>query len=132
MTVDVSMMGTYTMPLWGIIESMEAAITKIGLDKGLRSLITPEMQPLEIRWIQTVTDANGTTKNVGCKAFLKGVPLKIPEVALEIGSASEHEITFSLTRYNLFVDGEEMFLIDRGAGKVRIAGKEYTDTDTLL
>lgn len=132
MTVDLSMMGTYTMPMWGIIEQMEAAITKIGLDKGLRSLIIPEMQPLEIRWIQPVTDANGVTRNVGCKAFLKGTPLNIPEIGLEIGSASEHEIRFSLTRYNLFVDGEEMFLIDRGAGIVRIAGKNYTDTDTLL
>ena len=132
MTVDLSMMGTYTMPLWGIIEAMEAAITKIGLDKGLRALITPEMQPLELRWIQTVTDANGATKNVGCKAFLKGIPLNIPEVGLEIGSASEHEVRFSLARYNLFVDGEEMFLIDRGAGIVRINGKDYTDSDTLL
>ena len=132
MTADLQAMGTFTMPIWQLIESMELAITKIGIDLGLRSMMTPDMKPLEVRWVQTVTDASGTTKNVGCKAFLRGIPTKLPEVALEVGSASEHEVTISLLRYNLFVDGVEMFLIDRIAGKVKIAGKDYTDIESML
>lgn len=132
MTADLNAMGTFTMPIWQLIDAMELAVTKIGLDLGLRSMITPDMKPLEVRWIQTVTDASGTTKNVGCKAFLRGIPTKLPGVSLEVGSASEHEVTISLLRYNLFVDGEEMFLIDRLAGKVRIAGKDYTNMDSML
>ena len=35
-------MGTMSLPIWQLIENMELAITKIGVDKGLRSMITPE------------------------------------------------------------------------------------------
>lgn len=132
MTADLPAMGTMTMPIWQLIENMEAAITNIGLDKGLRSLITPKMKPIELRWVQTITDANGNTKEVGCKAFLRGIPNKLPEVGLEVGSPSEHETTIMLTRYQLIVDGTEMWLIDRLAGKVRIAGKDYANLDSLL
>lgn len=125
MSADLSMMGTFSMPIWQLIEHMESAITKIGADLGLRELIKPDMKPLEHRWIQTVTDANGNTRNVGCKAFIKGIPNKIPGISLEVGSASEGEVTIAVTRYALFVDGEEMFLIDRLAGIVRIGGKDY-------
>ena len=132
MTAELPAMGTFELPVWQLIEQMEASITKIGLDMGLRSAITPDMKPLEFRWVQTVTDANGQTKNVGCKAFLRGIPLNLPEIGLEVGSASEHECRISLTRYNLFVDGKEMWLIDRFAGIVRINGKNYADLDSML
>lgn len=132
LTADLAAMGTFTMPIWQLIDHMEAAVTKIGVDLGLRSMIKPDMKPLESRWVQTVTDANGNTKNVGCKAFLKGIPANLPEVGLEIGSASEHEVRIALTRYNLFVDGQEMWLIDRLAGIVRIAGKDYANISSLL
>ena len=131
-TADLSAMGTLSLPIWQLLENMEAAITKIGIDMGLRELITPAMKPLEFRWVQTVTDANGNTKNVGCKAFIKGVPNKIPGIALTVGEASENEFTIATTRYNLFVDGKEMFLVDRLAGIVRIAGKNYADINSLL
>ena len=131
-TADLQMMGTFSMPVWQLIEHMEAAITKIGVDLGLRSLIKPNMKPLELRWVQTVTDANGSTKNVGCKAFIKGIPMKLPEIGLEIGSASENEATIGLIRYQLYVDGSEMWLIDRTAGIVRIAGVDYANMDSML
>ena len=132
-TADLPVMGTLSMPIWQLIENMEAAITKIGVDLGLRALIKPDMKPLEYRWAQTVTDENGITRNAGCKAFLRGIPLKIPGIGIEVGSASEGEVTFSLTRYNLFVDGQEMFLIDRLAGIVRIDGKDYAgDLKSML
>lgn len=132
LTADLSIMGTFSMPIWQLIEHMEATITKIGVDKGLRAIITPELKALEFRWVQTVTDANGKTKNVACKAFLSGIPMKLPEIGLEIGSASEHEAALGLFRYQLYVDGEEMWLIDRTAGIVRIAGKNYSDFESLL
>lgn len=133
MTADLSAMGTFSFPIWQRFENMEASITKIGVDLGLRALITPDMKPIEYRWVQTVTDANGITRNVGCKAFLRGIPNKIPGIGLEAGAPIESEVTLSLTRYNLFVDGVEMFLIDRLAGIVRIAGKDYAgDLKSML
>ena len=132
LTADLQAMGTYSLPIWQLIDNMETAITKIGVDLGLRSIIKPDMKPLEFRWVQTVTDANGVTKNVGCKAFIKGIPNKIPGIGVTVGEASENECTIATTRYNLFVDGQEMFLIDRLAGVVRIAGKNYSDMNSLL
>lgn len=131
-TVDVQAMGTWSIPIWQLLEDMQMTITKIGVDLGLRSMITPEPLALELRWVQTVTDANGATKNVGCKAFIRGIPASIPGIGVNIGEASENEVTFSATRYQLMVDGTEMFLIDRLAGRLRIAGKDYADISNLL
>lgn len=132
MTADLNAMGTFSMPIWQLIDNMEAALTKIGLDLGMRSALTPDMKQHEARWVQTITDANGKTRNVGCKAFMSGIPANLPEIGLEVGSASEHEVRMSLTRYNLFVDGQEVWLIDRLAGIVRIGGKNYADLDSML
>lgn len=132
-TTDLSAMGTMSMPIWQRLENMEAAITKIGIDLGLRALIKPDMKPLELRWVQNVTDANGITKAVGCKAFLRGVPTKIPGFSITAGEQAEGEVTLTVTRYALFVDGEEMFLIDRLTGICRIDGKDYAgDLDSML
>ena len=124
-TADVQAMGTLSIPIWQLIENMETAITKIGVDLGFASLIKPDMKTIELRWVQTVTDANGNTKNVGCKAFIKGIPNKIPGIGLEIGSASEGEVTLSTTRYKLVVDGKEICLIDKLSNICRINGKDY-------
>lgn len=132
MTADLQAMGTFSIPIWQLIEHMETSITKIGIDEGFRSMIKPDMKPFECRWVQTVTDANGHTKNVGCKAFIKGVPSKIPGIGLGVGEASESEITIATVRYSLFVDGKEMFLVDRLAGIVRIDGKDYADLSSML
>lgn len=131
-TVDVQAMGTWSVPIWQLLEDMQFIITKIGVDMGLRSMIKPEPMALELRWVQTVTDANGATKNVGCKAFLRGTPAGIPGIGVSIGEASENEVAFSVTRYQLMCDGTEVLMIDRLAGKLRIAGKDYSDISTLL
>ena len=132
MTADLAMMGTFSMPVWQLIEHMEAQISKIGVDKGLRSILTPGMKALEFRWVQTVTDVNGSTREMGCKAFLKGMIANLPEIAPEVGSATEHPCKIALVRYNLFADGQEMWLVDRLAGRVRIAGRELSDMSSML
>lgn len=131
--VDVQAMGTMSLPVWQLLDNMETAITKIGVDMGLRSMITPKPLSIEHRFVQTVTDANGNTKNVGCKAFLRGIPSKIPSIGVEIGSAGENECTYTVTRYQLIVDGTEMWCIDRLAYVLRIAGKDYaSELSSLL
>jgi phage tail tube protein FII len=132
-TADVSAMGTMSLPIWQLLDNMEASITKIGIDNGLGKLLLADIKPIEVRWVQTVTDANGATKNVGCKAFLRGTPNKIPGVGLELASPSENEVTLMVTRYALYADGEEICLIDRLAGIVRILNKDYAqDLTTML
>lgn len=124
-TTDLSAMGTMSMPVWHLLENMELEITKIGVDLGFRAMISPDSMPLELRWVQTVTDANGKTKNAGCKAFIRGAANKIPGIELAVGEPTENECAFMVTRYQLVVDGVEMFLVDRLAGILRIGGKDY-------
>ena len=77
-TADFKAMGTYTAPLLGQIEAMEASITKIGIDLGLRSLVKLTSKTIEIRWAQDVKLSDGSTKTEGCKAFLRCVSKGIP------------------------------------------------------
>ena len=42
-----------------------------------------------------------------------------------MGETAENECTGTVVRYQLFVDGAEMWLIDKLTGQVRIAGPDY-------
>lgn len=131
-TFDIQAMGNMTMPDWSRIDHMETAITRIGVDKGLATLSKPGAKNLEFRGVYPVTDANGNTKNVGVKAFIKGYSNKIPGIGVTVGDPSENELTYATSRYQLFVGGEEMWCIDRLAGICRIAGVDYANMDSLL
>ena len=61
-TADFKAMGTYTAPILGQIEAMEASITKIGIDLGLRNMMKLESKTIEIRWAQDVKQADGSPR----------------------------------------------------------------------
>lgn len=124
-TADYKAMGTYTAPMTGQIEGMEAAITKIGIDKGLRSMVQLESKTLEVRWAQDVKYADGSTKTEGCKAFMRCVPKLIPGLSVDPGNPSENEVTLAVSRYQVFVAGEEFCLIDQLNTIMRIGGVDY-------
>ena len=124
-TADYRAMGTYTAPMTGQIEAMEAAITKIGIDKGLRSMVQLESKTLEVRWAQDVKYADGSTKTEGCKAFLRCVSKGIPGLNVDPGNASENEIALAVSRYQLFVAGNEYWLIDQLNTIMRVGGVDY-------
>ena len=124
-TADYKAMGTYTAPMTGQIEGMEAAITKIGIDKGLRSMVQLESKTLEVRWAQDVKYADGSTKTEGCKAFLRCVSKGIPGLNVDPGNASENEIALAVSRYQLFVAGNEYWLIDQLNTIMRVGGVDY-------
>lgn len=122
---DVEAMGTMSLPIWARLDNMEMSITKIGMDKGLASMLTPGMKPLEFRFPQETVDQNGNTKTVACKAFIKGTPTSIPGIGVVPGEAVSNEVPFTVARYQVFVDGKEYFLVDRLAGIVKVNGKDY-------
>ena len=122
---DSKAMGTYTAPMTGQIEGMEAAISKIGIDKGLRSMVQLESKTLEVRWAQDVKQADGSTKTEGCKAFLRCVSKGIPGLNVDPGNASENEIALAVSRYQLFVAGNEYWLIDQLNTIMRVGGVDY-------
>ena len=125
LTTEVKAMGTMDVVLAGLIETMEATITKIGIDVDLGRMLTPTKHSYEFRWAQNVLKADGTTAPEGCKAFITGVPKGVPATGLEIGSNIESEIAIGCTRYQLFCAGKEILCIDRLSQICRINGVDY-------
>lgn len=123
---DIEAMGTMSFPLWSRLDNMESTITKVGQDIHFSALVEPKMKNIEHRWAQSQIDANGNVKTIGCKAFLKGIPTTIPGIGITTGEPSENEITHTITRYQLLVDGKEVLLVDRLTGILRVNGKDYS------
>lgn len=132
LTADVQAMGNLTVPLIGLLENMETAITKIGMDNGLRRLNRLEKQNLEFRWVQNVVKSDGSQGVEGCKAFVRTMPSTTPEIEVEVGSAPEAEITYNTTRVQIYVNGVELLCVDRLASVLRVAGKDYMSPITKL
>ena len=125
-TVEINSGGTVEIPVPQLINAMDATFAKRGVDDELALLVSPDPMDIEVRWVQLVTDpTNGSTRNVGCKAFLHCLPKGIPEISLTPGEASENEITYSVTSYRLVVDGEEKWAIDKFANVLRVDGVDY-------
>lgn len=124
-TADFKAMGTVSKPIPGQIEAMETSIAKIGTDYGLRNLVKLKAKTLEVRFVHDVQKADGTSEVEGCKAFLRVTPKGIPGISIEPGSAAENELTFATTRYQLFVGGDEYWLIDQLNQIMRIGGEDY-------
>lgn len=125
MTADVQAMGTMSVPLIGLLENMELSITKIGIDKGLSRMNRLEKQNFEFRWVQNVVKSDGSMKAEGCKAFVRTMPGSVPEIGVEMGSPTEHENTYNVTRLQIYAGGEEILLVDRLSQILRIDGKDY-------
>lgn len=119
-------LGEQEVPLFGLVESMETTVKKIGADYGLAGMLAMSPQTYEFRWAQQVTKADGTNNVEGCKAFIRGVPkVAVPQIEVTVGESVEMDVTLATTRYQLFVDGQELCLIDKLAGICRIGGVDY-------
>ena len=133
LTADVQAMGTMTVPLIGLLENMELAITKIGVDNGLSRLNRLEKQNLEFRWVQSVISSDGSQSTEGCKAFVRTLPSNIPEIGVEVGNATEIETTYNVTRLQIYANGVEVLCVDRLNQILRVNGKDYYQSiDNLL
>jgi len=124
-TADVQAMGNMTVPLVGLLENMELSITKIGIDMGLSRLNRLQKQNLEFRWVQNVVKSDGSQGVEGCKAFVRTLPGSLPETGVEVGSATEAENTFNVTRQQVYANGYEMMCVDRLSQILRVDGKDY-------
>ena len=114
-------------PLMNALDDMEMTISKSGIDKNMTALTTPGKKDIEVRWVQDRIKSDASVEAEGCKAFLKVAPVTLhPGASLEIGSASENDLTFKVFRYRLVVNGEEVLLIDRLAHVLKVNGKDYS------
>lgn len=125
MTADVQAMGNMTVPLIGLLENMELAITKIGIDNGLGRMNRLQKQNFEFRWVQNVVKSDGSTGVEGCKAFVRTMPGAISELGVEVANATENENTYNVTRMQVYANGVEIMCVDRLSQILRINGKDY-------
>ena len=125
LTADVQAMGNMSVPLIGLLENMELAITKIGVDEGLGRMNKLKKQNFEFRWVQNVVKSDGSTSVEGCKAFVRTMPTGFPETGVEVGNAPEHENTYNVTRMQIYANGVEICCIDRLSQILRINGEDY-------
>ena len=133
LTANVKAMGNLTIPLIGLLENMELAITKIGADMGLSCLSKLEKQALEFRWVQNVIKSDGSQTNEGCKAFVRTLPGALPDLGIEVGSNTEAENAYNVTRQQIYVGGIEYMCVDRLSQILRINGKDYmAEINSLL
>lgn len=124
-TVELRAGGTVEAPITGSVDAMEASITLGAADKGFGSLSVPGSHEVEVRWVQDKMDVEGKVRQVGYKAFMRAYSKTIPGVSLEVGSASENEMTLGCTRYQLFADGEEIVCIDQLNSIYKVNGTDY-------
>jgi len=125
-TADIPAMGNMSVPLIGMLENMELTLTKVGVDLGLSRLSILEKHDLEFRWVQVVIGADGAQKNEGCKAFVRTLPpATLSSLVIEVGSATEAEVTYNVSRQQIYVGGTELLCVDRLAHVLRRNGKEY-------
>lgn len=118
-------LGEHEVPLFGLVEAMEATIQKIGVDAGLAKALTMENKTYEFRWAQQVTPINGSDRLEGCKVFIRGIPkVAAPSFELNPGDSVEVDIPLSVTRYQLFIDGNEVLMVDKLSGICRINGED--------
>lgn len=125
LTADVQAMGNMTVPLIGLLENMELAITKIGMDSGLSRMNRLEKQNFEFRFVHNVVKSDGSIKPEGCKAFVRTMPGSLAETGVEVGNPTEHENTYNVTRMQVYANGVEILCVDRLSQILRVNGKDY-------
>ncbi len=133
MSADVQAMGTMSVALVGLLENMELSITKVGVDLGLGKMNKLKKQSLEFRWVQSVVKSDGSVTNEGCKAFVRTTPSAFADIGVEVGSTSEMDNTYNVTRQQVYCNGEEVMCVDRLAPILRVNGVDYmSDINSLL
>lgn len=132
-TVEVPVGGTIELPITGMTDAMEATVTLGAPDDGFAALCSPQSHEVEVRWVLDVLQSDGTKVQKGCKAFMQAYAKTIPGISLELASASENELTLGVTRYQLFMDGTEVLLIDQINNIFKVDGTDYAkDLAALL
>ena len=84
--------------------------------------------------MQKVVKGDGSTSAEGCKAFVRAFPpTSLPGIGVEIGAASENELTYSVSRVQIFVGGYEYLIVDRLSQILKVDGVDYMkDINKLL
>ena len=123
-TSEVNGLGKINIPTC-LTEALQSTITSVGMDQGFFNMLGLSSKIFEYRFVKSSLDTSGDTGVKGYKAFLKGLTSNIPGGGVEPGSSWSGDVTFEVTRYQLYADGVEKILIDKIKGICKINGKDY-------
>ena len=123
-TSEVQGLGTINVPSI-LTDPLQSTVTAVGMDKGFFKMLGLESKTFEYRFAKNVLESSGTVAAKGYKAFLTAMPSTIPGGSVEPGNGWTGDITFEVTRYQLYADGVEKILIDKLKGICKINGKDY-------
>ena len=132
-TADIQAMGTFSVPLVGLMEDMETSITHVGSQKAEAKFNKFGTHNFEFRWVQPAIKETGEVAYESCKAFVKIMPSSTGETGVEMGSGTEIEGTYKTISYRKIVDGEEVYYVDRFAKVFKIGGEDlYSQIANLM
>lgn len=127
-TTEVSgagVMGTLDLPSTAQIESAEITINFRGMGEGRARLMRPGRHNIEIRGVQDVYTQEAGVKPQGVKVFVTCTYKSGGGGSLENASVVEGSATYEIERYEVYVDGNETFVLDKLNYIYRILGVDY-------
>lgn len=126
-TVEFKALGNMDLPI-PLTDALEATVTSVGFDNGFYKMMQLKNQTFEFRFVQNVTNkSTGEVVAKGCKAFIKGVAKNIPGGDIDSGATFEGNISIAVNRYQLYVDGKEVVLVDKLKDILKINGTDYAE-----
>lgn len=131
MTFDQKMAGgTQAIPS-NLIEDMETSMAKNGTDENMARYINAK--DIEYRWVQTLTETDGTVRNIGYKVMMTTASVTVnPGAEIDVGSGTENDLTKKALSYTLYRDGVEIINVNKITGECTILGKKYGVDSSLL
>jgi P2 family phage contractile tail tube protein len=131
-TVDFPAMGTLSLPI-PLTDNLEASVQVNGLDKNVFKMLGLKSQRYEFRMVQDIVNRDGSRKKIGIKAYITGVCSTIPGGDINPGEEFSGTFTITATRYQLYVDGSEVVLIDKLNNILKLNGHDYAkEVNNLL
>jgi len=120
-------MGTVSVPVTGQFEAMELSINTRGFSGEAGRLMALGEQRLELLFSQ---DSHSVQKGIvpeGCKIYATGTFMKQESGSVVPGEASDGSVSFSVYRYEVYVAGKEVILIDQFKFIYRVNGKDLME-----
>lgn len=109
------------------VEELETKITKVGMDNGLFALLKPNKIKMELRIAAQSLKMSGDTKVGSIRVYITGTPKSGIGGTVEPGTSWEGDISLTVYRYEIFLDGVEHLCVDVLKNILRINGEDCAD-----
>lgn len=120
-------MGTMNLPTTGQIDSMECKVSRRGLSANAVELERPGTHKLSLTFSQDYLTSAGETVPKGSKINVLGTYKSSGGGSVEDGEPYESDVTYEVLRYEIYIDGKEILLIDKRARIHRVNGVDYME-----